>query len=324
MVTAIGLISGGLDSILAARTLQEQDIRVVGISFTTPFFGSARAEAAAQMLNIELHVLDITDIHLEMVLAPKHGYGKGMNPCIDCHTMMFHEAGRLMEKMKADFLFSGEVLGERPMSQNHRSLRIVAEESGYADVIIRPLSAKLLPITQPEKEGKVDREKLLDISGRSRKRQIELAARYGIADYVQPAGGCLLTDPEYSRRLRELLQHCPKPDPRDVRMLKGFRHFRLKTGEKVIVGRNKEENERILAIKGDSDIILSVTDYPSPIVMLGAGATDAAIAAGASICVRYSDAPKDIKVAVSCSCKEKLAVIFAKACSDDELADIRI
>ncbi len=147
------------------------------------------------MLGIELRVMDISEIHLKIVLSPKYGYGKGMNPCIDCHALMFREAGNIMESENADFLFSGEVLDERPMSQNYQSLMKVSKESGYKDFIIRPLSAKLLPETIPEQEGKVIREKLLDIRGRSRKRQIELAEYYGITEYPQPAGGCLLTEP---------------------------------------------------------------------------------------------------------------------------------
>ena len=198
MVTGVGLISGGLDSVLATRVLQDQDIRIIGVSFVTPFFGSEKAEKAAAMLDIDLKVIDITKIHLEVVKYPKYGYGKGMNPCIDCHALMFHEAGKVMEEEGADFLFSGEVLGERPMSQNRQSLMIVARRSGCEKLIIRPLSAKLLPETLPEREGKVNREKLLDIEGRSRKRQMELVDHYGITEYAQPAGGCLLTVPGYA------------------------------------------------------------------------------------------------------------------------------
>lgn len=324
MVTGIGLISGGLDSMLAARVLQDQDIRVIGISFVTPFFGSKRAEQAAAMIDMELRIMDITDLHLEIVKSPRYGYGKGMNPCIDCHTLMFREAGKVMEAERADFLFSGEVLGERPMSQNRQSLMIVAKQSGYQDFIIRPLSAKLLPETLPEREGKVDREKLLDFSGRSRKPQIELAAHYGITEYPQPAGGCLLTEPGYSRRLRELMEHSPALDPRDIQLLRIGRHFRLDTGEKVIVGRDQDENEKLLSMKDEEDITLRVRDYSSPITIIPHGTSQEAIAKAASICVRYSDAPNNEEVTVTYRHQGKMYALTAETLPQEEIERTRI
>ena len=324
MVTGIGLISGGLDSVLAARVLQDQGIRVIGVSFVTPFFGSGRAEQAAEVLNIELKVIDITQLHLEMVQSPKHGYGKGMNPCIDCHALMFREAGKVMEAEGADFIFSGEVLGERPMSQNRQSLRIVARESGYEDLILRPLSAKLLPETLPEHEGKADREKLLDIAGRSRKRQMELAASYGITEYVQPAGGCLLTVPGYARRLKELMEHNSILEIRDVQLLGIGRHFRFDTGEKVIVGRNQDENKKLLSMKDETDVVLDVRDYPSPIAIVPHGASKEVIAKAASICVRYSDAPRDGEVAVIYRHSGRAYILSTEPSLDEELDRIRI
>ena len=177
-VSALGLLSGGLDSMLAAELLRRQGIEVTGIIFTTPFFGSDRGVAAAKQIGIPYRVVDITVDHLAMVKAPEYGYGKNMNPCIDCHAMMFAKAGKLMEEMGADFLFSGEVLGQRPMSQNIKALRSVEKISGYEGYLLRPLSAKLLPETQPGKKGLVDRGKLLDIQGRSRKVQMELAEEW--------------------------------------------------------------------------------------------------------------------------------------------------
>jgi len=324
MVTGIGLISGGLDSMLAARVLQDQDIQIIGVSFVTPFFGSERGKRAAAMLDIELKVMDITEVHLEIVRSPKHGYGKGLNPCIDCHAMMFREAGKVMEAEGADFLFSGEVLGERPMSQNRQALMIVAKESGYEDLILRPLSAKLLPETLPEREGKVDRERLLDISGRSRKRQMELAAHYGIAEYSQPAGGCLLTDPVYARRLKELMEHNPELEVRDIQLLRVGRHFRLDTGEKVIVGRDHDENIKLLSMKDETDIILNVRDYPSPITIIPHDASEEAIAEAASICVRYSDAPRNEKVTVTYHSGGRIYALLAEASLDQELNRTRI
>ena len=324
MVTGVGLISGGLDSVLAARVLRDQDIQVIGISFVTPFFGSEKAERAMAMLGIELRVMDITQLHLEIIRSPKYGYGKGMNPCIDCHALMFRESGKVMEEEGADFLFSGEVLGERPMSQNRQSLEIVARESGYGDLILRPLSAKLLPETLPEREGKVDREKLLDIAGRSRKRQIELAAHYGIKEYAQPAGGCRLTEPGYARKLRELMKHSPTLGIRDVQLLRIGRHFRLDTGDKVIVGRDQDENEKLLSMKNESDVVLDVKDYPSPIAIIPHGASEEAIAKAASICARYSDAPRDEEVTATYHRRGKIYDLTTEACPDKELDGIRI
>jgi tRNA-specific 2-thiouridylase len=324
MVTGIGLISGGLDSILAARVLQDQSIQIIGISFVTPFFGSERAEQAATMLDIELKVMDIAQAHLEIVRSPKHGYGRGLNPCIDCHALMFREAGKVMEAEGADFLFSGEVIGERPMSQNRQALRIVAKESGYEDFILRPLSAKRLPETLPEREGKVDRKRLLDIVGRSRKRQMELAAYYGITKYAQPAGGCLLTERGYARRLRELMKRSPEFGVRDVQLLRIGRHFRLDTGEKVIVGRNQDENEKLLSMKDEADIILDVKNYPSPIAVIPDGASEEATAKAASICARYSDAPRNEKVTVIYRRGGETHAFSTEASSDEELHRVRI
>ncbi|MCK4272394.1 tRNA 4-thiouridine(8) synthase ThiI, partial [bacterium] len=256
MVVGIGLFSGGLDSILAVKVLQEQGIGIIGVTFTTPFFGAGRASEAARQLGMDHRILDITTEHLEMVRHPKNGYGRNMNPCIDCHAMMFRKAGEFMEREGADFLFSGEVLGERPMSQNRGSLVRVARESGYEPVILRPLSARLLPETLPEREGKVDRERLLDLQGRGRKRQMELAAFYGIQDYPAPAGGCLLTDPIFSRRLRDLFQHSDSVTVQDLELLKVGRHLRLDDGFKMVVGRNQSENKRLGELCAPDDLLL--------------------------------------------------------------------
>ncbi|MBW2559118.1 MAG: tRNA 4-thiouridine(8) synthase ThiI, partial [Deltaproteobacteria bacterium] len=177
-VKGIALISGGLDSILAVKVVQEQGIEVQGVAFETPFFSADSALEACKAIDLPLSVVDITREHLVMLRAPRYGYGKNMNPCIDCHILMLKKAGEKMESENADFIFTGEVLGQRPMSQGKQSLHIVAKRSGYQEYIVRPLSAGLLPETKPEMEGKIDRQRLLDIQGRSRKRQMELADRY--------------------------------------------------------------------------------------------------------------------------------------------------
>jgi tRNA-specific 2-thiouridylase len=298
MTKAMGLLSGGLDSILAARLILEQGIEVVGISFVTPFFSSEGAQRAAAALDIPLKILDITEPHLAMLRQPKHGYGNNMNPCIDCHALMLKEAGRVMEERGGDFLFTGEVLGQRPMSQNKGALRTVERESGYEGLILRPLSAQLLPETIPEQEGKVDREKLLGIKGRSRKEQLALAQRYHITEYLSPAGGCLLTDPIFSRRLRDLFLHQDLFQIRDLELLKVGRHLRLAPTLKAVVGRHAQDNERILQLVIPEDDFLKVEGYPGPLCIIPYGGTVEDIERTASICVRYSDAPAEEVVSV--------------------------
>ena len=315
MVSAIGLLSGGLDSMLAVKVLQEQGIDVLGLSFTTPFFGADRARDAAGILDIELRVMDITEEHLRMVKNPPHGYGRNMNPCIDCHAMMFRYAGKLMEEVGGRFLFSGEVLGERPMSQNRQSLVTVARSSGYGEHILRPLSALLLPVTMPEEKGWVKRELLLDLSGRSRKRQIELAAKYGFTEYPTPAGGCLLTDPGFSARLRELKERDCGFSARDVEFLKVGRHFRLPGGAKLVVGRKHAENERLLELAGAQDTVIKTVSHPGPICVINGARGAGDVETAASICLRYSDAPEEEESWVEVRLEEEHDRIIARPCA---------
>ena len=298
MTRAIGLLSGGLDSILAVKLLTEQDVEVLAISFVTPFFGAEKGRRAAERLGVSFRAIDITDEHLEMLKHPRHGYGRNMNPCIDCHALMLNIAGEVMEGEGCDFLFTGEVLGERPKSQNRQALDIVAKESGYADLILRPLSAKLLPPTKPEREGLIDRERLMDIQGRSRKPQMALAEKYGITDYPSPAGGCLLTDPGYSRRLKELFEHDADPSADDVRLLSVGRHLRLSQRAKLVLGRNHNENEKLQALIRTGDTKLHVRDIPGPIGLLRGQTTDDINRHAAAITARYSDAPAGAEVPV--------------------------
>ena len=324
MTKAMGLISGGLDSILAARIILEQGIGVIGVAFTTPFFGSHGAEQAAQASGISLHILDITELHLKMVRSPKHGYGGNMNPCIDCHTLMLREAGRLMKREGGDFLFTGEVLGQRPMSQNKGALRVVERESGYEGRVLRPLSAQLLAETMPEQEGLVDRERLLAISGRSRKQQLELARHYHITEYLTPAGGCLLTDPIFSRRLRDLFDYQDPVQIRDIELLKVGRHLRLSPTVKMIVGRNARDNERISQLLVPGDDLLKVEEYPGPLCLIPyGGSLDDAIKAVA-ICIRYSDASKDREIAVIWSRAGEEKRISGRSCPPAMPAELMI
>lgn len=260
---ALVLFSGGLDSILAVKILEKQGIEVTGLTLVSYFFNSQLAETAAKKLKIELKIVDVSDEHLAMVKKPVYGYGKNMNPCLDCRILMFKEA----KKIKADLIASGEILGERPLSQNKSALKLIAQESGLAGRLVRPLSAKLLEPTLVEKQGLVQRNKLLDISGRSRKKQISLAGKWGIQDYPNPAGGCLLTDPYFSQRLKELFQKWPDCQGNDVQLLKLGRHFWLKDN-KIIVGRNQEENETIKKLARRGDVLISPNDFPGPTVLI--------------------------------------------------------
>lgn len=288
-VRGLGLISGGLDSMLAARLLMEQGIAVTGIAFVTPFFGSKNAELAAARVGFPLVVRDITTPHLAMVKSPPSGYGSRMNPCIDCHALMLESAGALMDAEGFDFLFTGEVLNERPMSQSLRSLNRVANLSGRPGHVLRPLSALRLRETLVESEGKVDRTRLLNLEGRSRRRQFELARQWGIADYPNPAGGCLLTDPGYSRRLKDLLDHGPDADVHDLELLKVGRQFRIRAGVKAAAGRNVADNQALTALRGPGDLLLRTGGVPGPVMILSGAANDADIALAAGICARYSD-----------------------------------
>jgi tRNA-specific 2-thiouridylase len=308
---------------LAARLLMNQGIEVTGITFVTPFFSSTKAEAAARQVGFPLIIRDITAPHLEMVKAPPSGYGANMNPCIDCHVMMVSEAGAVMEREGIDFIFTGEVLGQRPMSQNRQSLNRVRNLSGRRGLLLRPLSALLLEETIPEAEGKVDRGRLLDIQGRSRKRQLALAEEYGITDFPSPAGGCLLTDPGFSRRLKDLFEKGPAGTPPMIEMLKLGRHFRLRPGLKVAVGRNREENERLTALRGEEDTLLHTENTPGPTVILSGTPTAEETMTAAALCARYSDA-RSSSVTVSIEDRNGTRTVEVKPLDESEVTALRL
>lgn len=268
MSKALGLLSGGLDSSLAALCLKRQGIEVTAVAFVTPFFGAGKARRAAAQMGIPLLVREIGAMHLEMVKQPVYGYGKNLNPCIDCHAMMFRLAGEIMLREGFDFLFSGEVLGQRPMSQNLSALRAVAKYSGFPERILRPLSARLLPVTPMEEAGLVDRDRLLDIQGRSRRRQEELAREWSLGNYPSSGGGCLLTEKHFSDRLRDLITHEPDCTPDDVELLKTGRQFRLSPQARLAVGRNQQDNDRLHELAGTGDFLLRCVGFSGPLGVL--------------------------------------------------------
>jgi tRNA U34 2-thiouridine synthase MnmA/TrmU len=287
MSKALGLLSGGLDSSLAALCLKRQGIEVTAIAFVTPFFGAGKARRAAEKIGIPLLVRDIGEVHLEMVKHPQYGYGKNLNPCIDCHAMMFRLAGETMVEQGFDLLFSGEVLGQRPMSQNLSALRAVAKHSGYADRILRPLSARLLPETKMEEQGLVDREQLLDIQGRNRRRQTVLAREWGLVDYPASGGGCLLTEKHFSDRLRDLITHEPDCTIRDVELLKTGRQFRLSPQARLAVGRNQQDNEALRDLAGSTDLLLHCIGFGGPLGVLSGTPGTAELETAAAVVAGY-------------------------------------
>lgn len=290
---ALALFSGGLDSILSVCLVKEQGIDVEAVCFVSTFFDDQETKKTAVQLKIPLVSVDITKNMLTMIQHPVHGFGKGTNPCIDCHIFMIKTTGVLMEQRKAKFMFSGEVLGERPKSQNRRALEIIDSESGWGDYLVRPLTAKNLSPTFPEKKGWIKREKLMDIRGRSRKEQFELAQRFNITHFPQPAGGCLLTDPNFSRRVKYVLA-TGRLNANEVELLKVGRHFCLDHQTRIIVGRKRAENLMIEKLATPGDLLLKAKDYPGPTALFRGNFSFNLLYEAASIVARYSDVPDEI------------------------------
>ncbi|MDO8525912.1 MAG: hypothetical protein Q7S07_05435 [Candidatus Omnitrophota bacterium] len=290
---AIAMLSGGLDSILAVRLVQEQGIEIHAINFMTIFCTCTHkgcqhaATQAAKTLNIPLKVLNITEEYLEIIKKPKYGYGSNMNPCIDCRIFTFRMAKNYMEEIGASFIITGEVLGERPMSQRKDAILLIEKQALLKGLILRPLSAKLFSPTIPEKEGIIDREKLLDIVGRSRKPQIAMAKEFGINDYPCPAGGCLLTDPGFAKRIKDLITH-DALNLDNVRLLKVGRHFRLSEGAKLVIGRDEEENTLLESLAKPDDILFQLKDHQGPFSVLRGKADDGFLNTAASVVSRHT------------------------------------
>jgi len=292
---AVSLLSGGLDSILATKLILEQGVEVVGLNFVTLFCtctsksSSCRASvSAARELGIPLKSINSSAEFLKIVENPKHGYGSNMNPCIDCRIFMFKKAAEYMKECGASFVVTGEVLGERPMSQRLNAIHLIEKESGLKGFIVRPLSAKLFEPSIPEQRGWVDRERFLGIEGRSRKPQIELARNLGINDYPCPAGGCLLTDPGFAARIKDLVAH-DTLTVSNVGLLKVGRHFRLNRAAKAVVGRDRNENEALMKKAQDGDTLFQAKSVPGPFALLRGQADEDSITTTARLAARYSD-----------------------------------
>lgn len=295
----VALLSGGLDSQLAVRMMQEQGFEVSAVAIKTPFcdFDCGRGcgfeiRERADDLNVNLKTVYLGDEYIEMLKHPKYGIGAGFNPCIDCRAMMFDAAKKHMDEIGAEFIISGEVLGQRPMSQHGPALRTIEKESGLVGKIVRPLSAALLPETDPERNGLIKRENLGMIKGRTRRAQLNMAKKYGIENPPNAGGGCLLTDPSFGLRAKDLFAHTETPTINDIDLLKIGRHFRFDEQTKFVVGRNKDENEMIKAIALPGDILFQARDHMGPVSILRGKNADVYVKFASSITLRYSDAPK--------------------------------
>ncbi len=323
-IKALGLFSGGLDSQLAACVLRNQGVGVELVVFDSPFYDPSSAIKATESLGFPLHIVDFTDSIVGLVNHPPHGFGSHMNPCIDCHALMFRTAGQMMTKMGFDFIFTGEVLNQRPMSQNRSSLALVAKDSTFADLVLRPLCAKLLEPTKPEREGWVDREQLLGLSGRGRKPQFALAKQFGIKEYPSPAGGCRLTEPGYSLRLADLKKHEGLSDKRALTLLRFGRHFRFASGTKYILGRHAQDNAEIENLADASDKILVPVNIPGPSGLLPPSASETDEETAARILARYTHMPPDQEVIVKIRSLNQSHEISVRAMPEDAVTQMLI
>ena len=296
-------MSGGLDSALAVKIIQDLGIEILAIHFAEPICtnhdGSEKSSArlVTEKMGVPLKTVVIGQEYLDMIVKPRFGYGSGINPCTDCHTMMLVKAREMMAQEGASFVVTGEVVRQRPMSQTASRLKIVERECGLGELLLRPLSAKLLPPTVPEKEGWVDREKLFGIEGRSRKEQLALAAKLGVQNYSSPAGGCLLTEKHFAAIMRDHLRY-GKLLMADVPLLKIGRHFRLPDGTKLVVGRNKPENERLFQLSREGDVMVLPTNVRGPVALLRAMQTsDAVLSRAANVVASYCDGDGTVDLA---------------------------
>lgn len=327
----VALLSGGLDSQLAVKMMQKQGFEVSAVAIKTPFcdFDCGRGcgfeiRERADALNVNLKTVYLGDEYIEMLKNPKYGFGSGMNPCIDCRSMMFKAAKKHMDEIGAEFIISGEVLGQRPMSQHGPALRTIEKESGLEGYIVRPLSAALLPKTIPEEAGLIKREDLGKIRGRTRRMQLDMAKEFGIENPPNAGGGCLLTDPAFGLRAKDLFAHVETPTVNDIDLLKIGRHFRLDEKTKLIVGRNKDENDVIKALALPNDLLFTTKDHMGPVSILRGENLEDHKSLCASVTLRYSDAPKETDQTVIIQHGEQSSEISAKSASESDYIHFRI
>lgn len=307
---ALALLSGGLDSTLAVKVMLDQGIAVEALNFTSPFCtctgknAGCKSEAVrvAEEFGIPIKVMTKGLDYLEVVRQPRHGYGKGLNPCIDCRIFLLRKAKEYLSESGADFVITGEVLGQRPMSQRRDTLRVIERESGLEGLLLRPLSAKHFEPTIPEREGWVDRGRLLAIQGRSRKEQMELAEELDVKNYPCPAGGCLLTELSFVPKIRDVFAHSDELNLRDFRLLKMGRHFRIAHRTKVLIGRNEAENEVLTHAVQPGEAVIRWIEGGSPVGVVTGPHNEELLATAAKILLRYTKgaqgAPCAVKVTI--------------------------
>jgi hypothetical protein len=337
---AIALLSGGLDSILAIRILQEQGIEIEALNFRT-IFACCQDDAgrAARDLGVRLTVIGQEDDYLDLIRKPKYGYGRGANPCVDCRIYMFEKAKQFMEQHDASVVVSGEVVGQRPMSQKRRDLDLIANRSGLQDRLLRPLSAKLLPATLPERTGEIDRERLYDFRGRSRKPLIALAKQFNLPEIPTPSTGCALTEVNFSSKVFDLMSHDPAAQRWDFELLRVGRHVRCSADTRFVIGRNAEENTALRHLmtqpESQASALLTPEGFAGPAVMLIGPASDASLDEAARLLVSYSktDVMEDPCIWVDCDGRrtardlppaaDRNAVMLTGAGGGDELSGLR-
>ena len=321
------LLSGGLDSAIALGVMKRQDVQLEAVSYFSIFSEGMKkgrmgfwARRAAQYFDIKLHYRMVKDEFIEMVKHPQHGYGVGLNPCIDCKILMLRKSKDLMSKIGASFVVTGEVLGERPMSQNRRSIELIEKKSGLTGLIVRPLSGKFFPPTEPEKSGILDREKFLDIHGRGRDRQIELARAFGIIAYPQPAGGCILTDKYFTERIKDLLAF-GYTSASHIIMLRYGRHFRFTKNTKAILGRDEKENNILLTLAHNDDTLFELVDIPGPLLVLDGALSEETISKAAALvrCFSKERGTSEVAVHYYKKGKKEVQAVKAQAPSPDEV-----
>lgn len=325
---AVVLLSGGLDSTLVIRILQEQDIEIEAVNFRTAF-GCCKDDALemSRRFGVKVTMISVADDYFKLIEKPKYGWGKGINPCVDCRIYMFRLAKKFMEVSGASFVASGEVVGQRPMSQMMRQLRIIENESGLEDILLRPLSAKLLEPTLPERLGLVDREKLYGINGRSRKELLELAQKYGIEDPPTPSSGCLLTEPDFAAKVRDLFEHTPDYERWHFETLKVGRHFRLSDDTKVILGRDQEENKRLEMLAHKGSVLLIPFNFRGPSALVVGADGEGPEEKACALILRYAKAGREVSFVpefekIQHGVRKK--VTFKEALiSDEDLASLR-
>jgi len=316
----LSLFSGGLDSVLSTIWAKKRGFDVEGIFFKTPFLNESNPIYFANLYNIHLDIVYLKKEYLNIVLNPNYGWGKGVNPCLDCHAFMIRKTVSLLEKKNADFIITGEVLGQRPMSQKKDGLRVIDKLTGCGEITVRPLSGKLLPASTPEKMGWIKREDMFDINGRGRKMQMKLAVEYGIHKYESPAGGCILTDENYSKKVKDLIKH-KELNLENIDQLKTGRHFRTTNGTKIIIGKNKNENEKLIQTKKEEDLVLYLKEKKSPICILKKKYNEEDVKTAAQITIRYSEM-KDKGTNVFNIKDEKIG--FYNAIKDEKIEELRV